>query len=596
MLLQSIGRLAGLTTRLTTRPSFLLQPSSTLAGITINSIKKVESPTSSSVLRALHYQRQLPLSATGLRLSPTKTTAALFHSSCQARAASSIIPETLLALKTLQGEALLVPAIAASYTLAYLTFGREWFSNTPKPISKIVRVGRWVLRWSPVGLVVVMFLVALEPAPNTGRWRLFFWTDDTAPGSVIGAVGKEDASTVSRPATAAADSFSSSQSSPSPPVQPPEPEVVLLTANENRELPHVEEKGQAQVSGQLLQELKDNSLIVEDLDNKALQLVNHVFKNLLDGAVEDDGNHLKPYLKDTIPLGSRLPRTTNSLWSMDTPGPKDKDSSRFGMRPFRVHVSKDKGQQAFADGFRNIVIEQDLVQAVGYDEDMVAAVLAHELAHATQEHVHERVSFQAAIINAGIVLLGHSWPTLSTLGPFITLVLPNFVLQTLYPPLTNISSRTCEKEADLLSLEILARAGYDPIAAARVQKFFAESTEEPLLAKVIRCTTLTQKKALFDGVDVERSDDSKVGMRKGKGEKTEMDPVERQDELLKKYGERKWWEDTHPEGRDRLDYLLKAMYPVRQAFWANERVRRVPVRRFSYRPSSPALALVSLDK
>ncbi|KAG9063547.1 hypothetical protein KI688_004431 [Linnemannia hyalina] len=437
-----------------------------------------------------------------------------------------------------------------------------------------------------------MFLVALEPAPNTGRWRLFFWTKDTAPGSDIGAVGNEDASTVSSPAAAAANSFSSSPSSPSSPVRPPEPEVVLLTANENRELPHVEEEGQAQVASQLLQELKDNSLIVEDLDNKALQLVNHIFKNLLDGAVDDDGNHLKPYLKDTIPLGSRLPSTTASFWSMDIPRPKDKDSSRFGKRPFRVHVSKDKGQQASADGFRNIVIEQDLVQAVGYDEDMVAAVLAHELAHATQDHVHERVSFQTAIVNAG----RHSWPALSTLGPFITLVLPNIVLQTLYPPLTNISSRACEKEADLLSLEILARAGYDPIAAARVQKLFAESKEEPLLVKVIRCTTLTQKKALFDGVDVKRSDDGRVGRRNGKGEKKEMDPIERQDELLKKYGERKWWEGAHPEGRDRLEYLLMAMYPVRQAFWANERARRVPVRRFRYRPSSPVLALVSLDK
>ncbi|KAF9140171.1 hypothetical protein BGX30_006945 [Mortierella sp. GBA39] len=379
-------------------------------------------------------------------------------------------------------------------------------------------------------------------------------------------------------------------------VEPPEPEVVLWAANENRVLPHVEEKDQAQVAGQLLQELKDNSLIVEDLDNKALQLVNHVFKNLLDGAVEDDGNHLKPYLKDTIPPGSRLPRTTTSFRSIDTPGPKDKYSTRFGMRPFRVHVSKDKGQQAFADGFRNIVIEQDLVQAVGYDEDIVAAVLAHELAHATQDHVHEQVSFQTAVVNAGFVLLGHSWPTLSTLGPFITLLLPNFVLQTLYPPLTKISSRTCEKEADLLSLDILARAGYDPISAARVQKFFVESKEKPLLAKVIRCTTLMQKNALFDGVDMKRSDGGRVERRKGKGEKKGMDPVKRQDELLKKYGERKWWEDTHPEGRDRLEYLLKAMYPVRQAFWANEKVRRVPVRRFRYRPSSPVLALVSLDK
>lgn len=159
-----------------------------------------------------------------------------------------------------------------------------------------------------------------------------------------------------------------------------------------------------------------------------------------------------------------------------------------------------------------------------------------------------------------------------------------------------MSSRTCEKEADLLSLEILTRAGYDPISAARVQKFFVESKDRPLLAKVTRCTTLTQKRAVIEGVGVRRADDGRVGRKKGKGKKKEMDPVEKQDELLKKYGEQEWWEDTHPEGRDRLRYLLKAMHPMRQAFWANERVRRVPIRRFRYRPSSPVMALMSLDK
>ncbi|OAQ26778.1 hypothetical protein K457DRAFT_21772 [Linnemannia elongata AG-77] len=406
MLLQLIGQLGGLTTRLTTRPSLLIQPS-TLAGVTINSIKKGQYHTSTSVLRAIHYQWHHPLSSTSLRPSPTKITTASFHSTCQAQAASPLIPETLLTLKTLHGEALLSPAIAASYTLAYLTFGREWFANAPKPISEMVRVGKWVLRWSPVGLIMVMFLVGLEPAPNTGRWRLFFWTKDTASRSAVGEVEDKDASAASRPVAVAADSFSlppsppSSPSSPSSPVQPPESEVVFLTAEETQELPHVEEEGQAEIAGQLLQELKDNSLIIEDLDNKALQLVNHVFKNLLDGAVEDDGNHLKPYLKDTLPPGSRSPKATISFWSMDTPRYKSKDSSRFGKRPFRVHVSKDKGQLAFADGFRNIVIEQDLVKAVGYDEDMVAAVLAHELAHAMQDHALEQVSLRTAVVNAG---------------------------------------------------------------------------------------------------------------------------------------------------------------------------------------------------
>ncbi|KAG0296479.1 hypothetical protein BGZ97_004519 [Linnemannia gamsii] len=286
------------------------------------------------------------------------------------------------------------------------------------------------------------------------------------------------------------------------------------------------------MSGHLLKELKDNDLIVEDPENKALQLVRHVFKNLLEGAVQDDGNHLKPYLKDKIAplapiaiLSTTTSPTTTSTTAKSTTAfeAKYKDVSRFGKRPFRVHVSKDKGQQAFADGFRNIVIEQNLIQEVGYDEDMVAAVLAHELAHAMQDHVHEQASFQTAVFNTG---------------------------------------------SDLLSLEILARSGYDPISAARVQKFFVESEEKLLLAKFVRCTTLTQKKVFIDGDGGKRSDGG-VGRGKKKG-KGEMDPVERQDELLKRYGERRWWKGTHPEGRDRVEYLLKAIYPMAKMmphFW-----------------------------
>jgi hypothetical protein len=226
----------------------------------------------------------------------------------------------------------------------------------------------------------------------------------------VGAMGDKDASTALTPATAFDScSLSPPLSLPSP-GQTLVPEPVFLTGSHNNPQSHLNEEGLTYMSGHLLKELKDNDLIVEDPENKALQLVRHVFKNLLEGAVQDDGNHLKPYLKDKIaPLApiAILSTTTNPTTTSTTAKSttafeaKYKDVSRFGKRPFRVHVSKDKGQQAFADGFRNIVIEQNLIQEVGYDEDMVAAVLAHELAHAMQDHVHEQASFQTALFNTG---------------------------------------------------------------------------------------------------------------------------------------------------------------------------------------------------
>lgn len=227
----------------------------------------------------------------------------------------------------------------------------------------------------------------------------------------VAAMGDKGSKTASTPATAV-DSISLSPPSSSSPSwgQSPEPKSIFLISNQYNPQPHMDDKGHAYIAGQFLKELKDNNLIVEDPDNKALQLVNHIFKNLLEGAVQDDGNHLKPYLKDTIapPAPMAFISTTTSSTTTTTPstttrnntatGPK-KVFSRFSKRPFRVHVSKDNSQLAFADGFRNIVIEQDLIQSVGYDEDMVAAVLAHELAHAMQDHIHEQVSFRTAVLN-----------------------------------------------------------------------------------------------------------------------------------------------------------------------------------------------------
>ncbi|KAF9125467.1 hypothetical protein BGW39_007390 [Mortierella sp. 14UC] len=223
-----------------------------------------------------------------LRSSLCKISTAAFHSSRQTQAASLVIPETLLALKTLHGEPFFVPAFMFSYTAAYLTFGSHLFSN----------------------------------AVNSS-WAVMH----------------------------------------------------------------------NQISGRLVQELLDKELIVKDPQDKSFQLVNHVFRNLLEGAVANNGQLLKPFLKDAITADAANSSFGNPSENGSGINTGSKDSG-FGKRPFMVYVSKDNGQLAFADGFRNIVIEQDLIRMIGYDEDLVAAMLAHELAHAMQDHVQEKISLK----------------------------------------------------------------------------------------------------------------------------------------------------------------------------------------------------------
>ncbi|MGB0361150.1 MAG: M48 family metallopeptidase, partial [Endozoicomonas sp.] len=107
---------------------------------------------------------------------------------------------------------------------------------------------------------------------------------------------------------------------------------------------------------------------------------------------------------------------------------------------------------------------------VAENEAAVAAIMGHEMAHALREHGREAMSQAYGVQlgqNALSLLLGIS-PDVISLGSAVVnyaLTLPN--------------SRTNETEADLLGLELMARAGYNPQAAVSLwQKMSARSGQK----------------------------------------------------------------------------------------------------------------------
>ena len=100
-------------------------------------------------------------------------------------------------------------------------------------------------------------------------------------------------------------------------------------------------------------------------------------------------------------------------------------------------------------------------------DDEIAAIMGHEIAHALREHGRERVS-QAYAQNAGLnivgALTGMSQGTSALLqqAAQIGLTLPN--------------GRGQESEADIIGLELLARAGYNPNAAVTLWQKMAAAT------------------------------------------------------------------------------------------------------------------------
>ncbi|MGH7959154.1 MAG: M48 family metallopeptidase [Opitutaceae bacterium] len=111
-------------------------------------------------------------------------------------------------------------------------------------------------------------------------------------------------------------------------------------------------------------------------------------------------------------------------------------------------------------------------------DDELASVIAHEIAHVTAKHVHEKLSRELAVSTMGTVgMIGG----MATGVPLITVD----ALSQVYGLTTGIGGfafdRAKEKEADYVGLMYMARAGYDPQAAVRVlEALESESANEPV--------------------------------------------------------------------------------------------------------------------
>ncbi|TFH11100.1 MAG: M48 family peptidase [Nitrosomonadales bacterium] len=126
---------------------------------------------------------------------------------------------------------------------------------------------------------------------------------------------------------------------------------------------------------------------------------------------------------------------------------------------WEVNVQSNDQLNAYCMPGGKIMVYSGIIQKLTLSDDELAAVMGHEIAHALREHGRERMSEQMAekvIVGVGAMALGLSEESTSLVGMVtnVTFGLPH--------------SRTHETEADLMGLELMARAGYNPNAAANV--------------------------------------------------------------------------------------------------------------------------------
>jgi predicted Zn-dependent protease len=109
-----------------------------------------------------------------------------------------------------------------------------------------------------------------------------------------------------------------------------------------------------------------------------------------------------------------------------------------------------------------------IIDQLKLNDDEIAAIMGHEIAHALREHGRERLSqamAQSAITNIALAAAGGYGAQINAANQVAqyVLVLPN--------------SRQNESEADAIGVELAARAGYNPRAAISVWQKMMKATQ-----------------------------------------------------------------------------------------------------------------------
>lgn len=123
---------------------------------------------------------------------------------------------------------------------------------------------------------------------------------------------------------------------------------------------------------------------------------------------------------------------------------------------WEVHTIRSNQLNAFVLPGGKIMFYSGIIDRLNLTDDEIAAIMGHEMSHALREHSRERISRQMATqtglgIAASVLGLSQGQTQLAGMAGDLGLNLPN--------------SRTQESEADIMGLELMARAGYNPNAA-----------------------------------------------------------------------------------------------------------------------------------
>ncbi|MGE5504536.1 MAG: M48 family metallopeptidase [Actinomycetota bacterium] len=139
--------------------------------------------------------------------------------------------------------------------------------------------------------------------------------------------------------------------------------------------------------------------------------------------------------------------------------------------PWEWHLADVADANAYCMAGGRMVVLSGLLneQMLGDDRDMLATILAHEVAHAILQHSRE--NFGRAMVAQGL-----AWTMAKSLK--IGALREQEMVKDLKTALLDPKTRAREAEADVLGLELMARAGFDPAKAVDTWEHMANRLSE----------------------------------------------------------------------------------------------------------------------
>ncbi|WCL48003.1 M48 family metallopeptidase [Leptospira sp. GIMC2001] len=170
-----------------------------------------------------------------------------------------------------------------------------------------------------------------------------------------------------------------------------------------------------------------------------------------DSTLNEMGEKAFNEMKTTIPI-EKSPAINNYVKCISYASIKEATDTT-GVQTWEIVVFRDSAVNAFALPGGKIGVYTGILQ-VANSADKLAAVIGHEIAHVIARHGNERVS-QSMVASGGMAVLqgfgGEAAAGILGAGAQYGVILP--------------FSRKHESEADVIGLEIMSKAGFDPQAS-----------------------------------------------------------------------------------------------------------------------------------